>query len=301
MGVHAVKEPPHTAGFGTVQPTDDHLGQQLLLALRHGVLLRTACVQRQRKAHTADLLHRPISPSQGDGTEGSVTLESGVVPFQELAPPDGAVGAVAGAVPDDADAGFVQPVVRHAGGHVGVVMLHLHQGQPLPLAPLLGVGRGEVVRMQVTDQSGGGNAEQALEMFDLSLVVGQSLGVFQVADVLTQEERPPFGQGEDAFCSAPQATTPVQSACKTGAGAHSHGAPQKIRLSVNDPQQRVITTGDNISVMHQEPVSDPLQVFHCLVVVIHDRTIRAVGAGHNQGVKPFHEQVVEGGIGKHNA
>ena len=185
---------------------------------------------------------------------------------------------------------------------MGVVMLHLHQGQPLPLAPLLGVGRGEVVRMQVTDQSGGGNAEQALEMFDLSLVVGQSLGVFQVADVLTQEERPPFGQGEGCFLlrAAGQHPRTIRLQ-KQGLGRIAAAAPQKIRLSVDDPQQRVITTGDNLSVMHQEPVSDPLQVFHCLVVVIHDRTIRAVGAGHDQGVKPFHEQVVEGGIGKHNA
>ena len=183
-----------------------------------------------------------------------------------------------------------------------MVMLHLHQGQPLPFTPLLGVGRGEVVRVQVTDQLGGGDAEQALEMFDLSLVVGQGLGVFQVADVLTQEERSPFGQGEGRFLlrAAGQHARAILLQ-EQGLWGVATAAPQEIRLPVKNPQQRVITTGDNISVMHQEPVSDALQVFHCLVVVIHDRTIGTVGAGHDQCIEPFHEQVVEGGIGEHDA
>ena len=185
---------------------------------------------------------------------------------------------------------------------MGVVMLHLHQGQPLPLAPLLGVGRGEVVRVQVTDQLGGGNAEQALEMLDLPLVVGQSLGVFQVADVLTQEERPPFGQGEGRFLfrSAGQHARAILLQ-EQGLGCVAAAAPQKIRLSVNDPQQGVVAAGDDVPVMHQEPVGDALQVFHRLVVVIHDRTIGTVCAGHDQRVEPFHEQVVEGGVGEHDA
>ena len=139
-------------------------------------------------------------------------------------------------------------------------------------------------------------------MLNLSLVVGQGLGVFQVADMLTQEERSPFGQGEGRFlfrAAGQHARTILLQ--EQGLGCVATAAPQEICLPVKDPQQGVVAAGDNVPVMHQEPVGDALQVFHCLAVVIHDRTIGTVCAGHDQCVEPFHEQVVEGGIGKHNA
>ena len=139
-------------------------------------------------------------------------------------------------------------------------------------------------------------------MLNLSLVVGQCLGVFQVADVLAQEERSPFGQGEGRFLlrAAGQHARAIRLQ-EQGLWGVATAAPEKIRLPVKDPQQGVVAAGDDVPVMHQEPVSDALQVFHCLVVVIHDRTIGTVGAGHDQCVEPFHEQVVEGGIGEHDA
>lgn len=89
---------------------------------------------------------------------------------------------------------------------MGVVVLNLHQRQGFPAAPRLGVGSGEIVRMEVADQLRHLDAKQTLKVGDLSLIVGQGLGIFQVADVLAQEEGPALRQGKRGFlfCAAGQ-------------------------------------------------------------------------------------------------
>lgn len=101
-GVDAVKEPAHTAGSGGIQSTGNHFLQQTSFFLRQAGPLRASGVQQQRKGHPADLLDRPVSSRQGDGTQAAQALESLIVSRQELTAPDRAVGTVTGAVPDHA-------------------------------------------------------------------------------------------------------------------------------------------------------------------------------------------------------
>ena len=66
-----------------------------------------------------------IPAGQADGGDGAQTGEAVGVSRQTLRPPDGAVGAQPRAVPHKADAGLCEAIVRHAGEHMGVVVLHL--------------------------------------------------------------------------------------------------------------------------------------------------------------------------------
>ena len=79
---------------------------------------------------------RPVGPVDGGLAAGQRNVgQVGQAPVareiaqQELAAPDGAVGAVAGAVPADADDRPIGAVLGQAGGQVGVVVLHGHQRQ----------------------------------------------------------------------------------------------------------------------------------------------------------------------------
>ena len=92
---------------------------------------------------------------------------------------------------------------------MGPVVLHLQQGQ----APLrghgLGLPGGKIVGVQVAGQGPGHDAEQPQLGLEGGAVVVQSLGVFQIADVLAEKDawrsRP---AAKPAFCSAPRASTP---------------------------------------------------------------------------------------------
>ena len=54
--------------------------------------------------------------------------------------------------------------------------------------------------------------------------------------------------------------------------------------------------------MQKEPVCNPLQRFQCLFVVLHDRCIGEVGAGHDEHVDVVPEQQhMQRRIGKHHA
>ncbi len=80
--------------------------------------------------HAPRFAHSGIAARQRHRPEMPGTPEAVIPPDQEFAPPDRAVAAVAGAVEDDADHVAVQAVFCHAGGQVGMVVLHRDQRQP---------------------------------------------------------------------------------------------------------------------------------------------------------------------------
>ena len=185
---------------------------------------------------------------------------------------------------------------------MGVMVLHLNQRKPFLTAPRQGVGGGKIVWVQVTDQTVHLDAEEPLEMGDLSLIVGQGLHIFQVADVLAQEKGPALGQGEGRLLLRAAGQNPgTVRLQKQGLRGIAAAAPQEIVLAVKDPKQGVVAPGDNVPVVHQETVSDPFQLLQGLPVVVHHGTVRPVGAGHHQGVEALHQQVVQRRIGQHHA
>ena len=82
------------------------------------------------RAQTAPMRHgsriAATPPGIGDGTEVPDALEPVEVGHQELAAPEGAVGAVAETVEGEPEHRFGAAVLHHARGDVGVVVLHGH-------------------------------------------------------------------------------------------------------------------------------------------------------------------------------
>ena len=78
-------------------------------------------------------------------------------------------------------------MLGHAGGDVGVMMLHADARQSVAFGPLPHVARRQVVRVEVAGQGLDLDAEQALEVLDPALEGAQRLVVLQVADVMADE------------------------------------------------------------------------------------------------------------------
>ncbi len=133
------------------------------------------------------LAHGAVATDQAERPERSHPLVIRSVDFQELAAPDGAIVAVARAVPRNPQRGTVLGVLGQARHDMGVMMLHGHPGQTL----LLGVPGREVVGMGVVHDLCRLHAEQAGEIGHILLVACTYGGRVQVADVLPQEELSP--------------------------------------------------------------------------------------------------------------
>ena len=118
-----------------------------------------------RQRHASRLAHSRIAAGQGHIGQVEAPLVAAIAAQQHFAAPDGAIRAVAGAVkaqPDDRLAA-VPAVIGQAGGQVGMVMLHLDQGQILFVGALLGVAGGQVIGMQVAGDPLWLDAEQPLD------------------------------------------------------------------------------------------------------------------------------------------
>jgi len=66
-------------------------------------------------------------------------------------PPNGAVGPQAGAIERDADHWFIEAVLGHATGHVGVVVLDRHKSQTLARCALARIVARCIIRVQIVD------------------------------------------------------------------------------------------------------------------------------------------------------
>ena len=183
-----------------------------------------------------------------------------------------------------------------------VVVLHPDKGELFALRTILGIAGGEIVRMEVAHQSLRPNTKQFLKVGDLIFVVGQSGDVFQVSDVLGRENLIPSGQAEGGLL--------LRTAGQNGAhgpvedqrlGSVAPGAAKGVVFPPEHPQQRIVTAGGDVTVMNQKSVRNAPQAAHRFLVVNEDGIVGQVGAGHHQRGEVLHQQVVEGGVGQHEA
>ena len=226
-------------------------------------------------------------------------LKTFIAAGQALAAPGGTVGAIAGAVPHQANHFPLQAVICHAGGHMGVVVLHLYKGQ----AQGLGILGGHVIRVQVTGGESGFNVKQVLEMGDLLGIILQGLHVLQIADVLARKHIAALGQAEAGLLFRPAGQNALQRALHPQwKGYIAPGAAGGVFLSLQHPAQGIVAPGLNLPVMEQKAVGNALQLFQSLGVFEKDGRVRQVGAGHDQQIYVVpKQQVVQGRIGQHHA
>ena len=110
-------------------------------------------------------------------------FEAGQVRDEELAAPQGAVGAVPGAVEGHPDHRAFMAVVGQAGGDVRVMVLHA-AGVHVEVESVLG---GQVLRVQVVGDDLRVDAEQPAEVLDALGERAQRRRVLQVPDVVGYE------------------------------------------------------------------------------------------------------------------
>ena len=166
-----------------------------------------------------------------------------------------------------------------------VVMLHLQKRDLLPVRPVAGILRGEVVRMQVADQRLRPNIKHPLKVSDLSFIVLQGLQILQVPDVLAEEGMLSFPEAEAGLLlrTAGQQMLLLRRDCHRLRHIAAR-SPGKILMPVKYPAERIITARLNQAVVEQISVRNPFQRLHCALVVLQDRRIREICACHHQHV-----------------
>ena len=157
----------------------------------------------QRPGHAQRLFCDKVSADKRDRADTADTRKAVIAADETLPAPGRAVRAVAGAVPDKTDDLAGEGVVRHAGGHVGVVVLDRDEGDPLFLAARGGVGGGEIVRVQVAGDRRRADVEELFKMPDLLFVILQRLDVLQIADMLAGKHIVPLGQAKAGLLLGP--------------------------------------------------------------------------------------------------
>ena len=154
---------------------------------RHGL----ADLQQPGAGHPPRLADRGLAARHPDRPQVADPLEADEVAAQQLAAPDGAVGAVAGAVVDRARRPL-HAVLGQRRREVRVVVLDADRLQPEVERVL---GR-EVLRVQVVRDQLGLHREQPLEVLDPVAEGAQGLVVAQVADVVRDPRAAVAGERE---------------------------------------------------------------------------------------------------------
>ena len=138
----------------------------------------------QAQGRAPRLAHGPIAAGQGEGPQMGRADEARPLAHQRLAAPDRAVAAVAGAVPGQSQHRAVQAVLGHAGGHVGVMVLHAHQRHAPARGQLLGMPRRGIVGMQIAgDHLAASTCEEIDQVVDRPAKDLDAQHAVQVADV----------------------------------------------------------------------------------------------------------------------
>ena len=175
--------------------------------------------------------------------------EGSALADQELSAPDMAVRPVSGPVKDHGDAAL-QPVLRHHGSRMGMMMLHPQQRAARLLRQLLRKLRRQVAWMQIADQSFRPDAEQSLHPGKLTPEGLVHAKVFHVSKILAQigpvsgrkaERRlqiSPEGQkGRPVLFPRLRQKSPLQKDRRR----HEAPAPSEhLHMACRDPHQRIV-------------------------------------------------------------
>src|SRR5262245_63933688 len=112
------------------------------------------------------------------------TLKVGISRHQELPAPESAISAVPGPVPGHANDRSCTPILRHATGNVGMMMLHGDAGQSRQGEGILAR---EVARMEVIGHRLGSDSEELYEVLDTVYERAIRPVILQVANMMAQE------------------------------------------------------------------------------------------------------------------
>ncbi len=80
------------------------------------------------------------------------------------------------------------------------------------------------------------------------------------------------------------------------------GSPEEIRLVIGNHGHRIVAAHNDLAVVHHKGIGYTVKPYHRLAVIYTDGLVCPVGARHDESSEiPLHEQVMERGIGQHDA
>jgi hypothetical protein len=229
----------------------------------------------QADGGSAGFLDSVLATGEAESPQMGDTLEAGIRDPQELPSPNGMVEAVSGPIPGHAQDGTFEPVFRHAGEDVGVVVLDMNERE----AGADGMAGGEIVGMGIAHDRLWFQAVQPEEVFADTAKGLEGLRGLQVADVLTDED---LGVSRDGHRVLEMRTHRQQwwegPADLDREGGIAARASQDQFASQEHPGDRVVHVPSNGSVVDQEEVGDPPETSQGIAFVGTDRLIGEISA-----------------------
>ncbi len=157
--------------------------------------------------------------------------------------------------------------------------------------------------MQVLDDELRLEAEEAAVMGDGLAIDAEGRVVVQVADVVAQEGMGAATHGERRL------ELPAKGERRAKARHRQAHGPRRVAPRAahgqldarDDPGHRVITSKVDRPVVRQEDVGDARQLLERVGVLVGDRLVGAVAAGHHQGaaLEPAEQQMMQGRVREH--
>ncbi len=231
--------------------------------------------------------------------------EVAVVAGQELSAPDRPVGPVAGTVERDADHGTFQSVLRHAGRHMGVMMLDDEDLEALPPGALEGIAAGGVVGMEVPDERFRSEVEELLVVRDRLDVGPVGFVGPEFSQVMAEEGFVPAAEREGRLEGTAQGQRPLSEVPRKGQRRRgiAAGAAKEQRLARGDPGDRVVRARADLAVVKEPKIRDLPQALERLLVILRDGKVRGIAARHVEGssVDVAKQQVMKRRVGEQDA
>ena len=202
--------------------------------------------------------------------------------------------------------------LRQRRGNVGMVVLHLAQGQALLVGQVAGPFAREVLGMHVAGQDLGSKAKKPLVLAERAVPGVERVGVFQIAQVLADEGLLAAREAEGRLLlgaagkHAGQACTVRVDAGRVGKlhgrGGDAAGAAHDLGAAGLHAHDRVIVASQDGAVVAQPGVGHVDEARHGHLVVADDGLVGEVAARHYQRCPHgAQQQVLQGRIGKHGA
>ena len=242
----------------------------------------------------------------------AAALKGSAFTDQKFPAPDVAVRSVSGSVKNHGDAAF-QPVLRHHGSRMGVVMLYLKQGKSASGSRLLRHPGRLITRMQVADQLLRADAEQRFHPVQFFAEILIYTEIFHVSQILAQVGPLPRSQTECRFqvaaegqnllpllfCRKNRPAFPFMQINRGGYEAPA--SSEHLHMSRRDPHQGIIQRRNDAPCVPGSAVQRMGKTLPqlCQFLLLRENGIvRGICAGHHQRPRFFSEKLVQARIRK---
>ena len=213
------------------------------------------------------------------------TFEARVIGNEHFPSPDGAIGAIAGAIERDTDHSSVEMIFRHAGSDMRVMVLDTDQLNAFRFLSDCPLG-GEIVRVKIVRDDLGLNFQDALHVLDGFFVEIVAFEIFKIADVLAEERFGATNNADRVFQFATDGENRFGFMFE-GNGHRNKAARAAKHLEARDQgtNHRIIAAAENVPIVDEISVGDTLEAPDSFVVVDGDGFFAEIRTGHDKSVE----------------